>query len=127
MAASAGLSADRSHDGPLEVSNESSTSARPFTLGLECLDFEGPQGFRVFPGMQSGEAPGWVFAAEEQPSVLSKSLEPSAAGNVLPDHMRMTLRERPWDELDPWEKAGLVMSHTAVADGVEYLLYRIFD
>ena len=45
----------------------------------------------------------------------------------VPDGLRFDFSPRTWDDLDGWEKTGLVVSGASAAAGLGYLLYQLFD
>jgi hypothetical protein len=41
--------------------------------------------------------------------------------------MRIYLRPLTWEDLDPWEKTGLVVTYASAVFGAAYLLYSLFQ
>ena len=51
----------------------------------------------------------------------------TANQSEVPEHMRISLKPRTWDELDGWEKAGVILGEAASIAGAAYIISRIVD
>ncbi len=101
--------------------------APSFTLGLERCDLTTSGAFHPV----ADEALAAPAAATADPSPvtpdLALSLTWTPADDRVPDGLRMSFKQRTWDDLDGWEKTGYVLAQTSAAAGVAYLLYRLVD
>ena len=89
--------------------------------------FVGPRGDGVaLPGEGAGaEAASDVQAAAGDLELVMTFNDPRGR---VPEGLRLNLRQRTWDELDGWEKAGVIMVHaSAVAVGVVGLALEALD
>jgi len=63
----------------------------------------------------------------EVASALTASLTYMAEQNRVPASLQITFKPLTWDDLDAWEKAGLVASYASSVVGAAYFLYSLFD
>lgn len=95
--------------------------------------------------VQLGREPRFRLFSERDPRPAEMpSLPPRSPGPVLgasltasltfmtdqtgvPEGLQMSFRPLTWDDLDAWEKAGLVVSYTSAVVGAAYLFYSLFD
>lgn len=115
---------------------------RAASIGLEVasagshvfvLDIElgGEPRFRVLSDRDLGAAEVIVLPADSQgPEVaaaLTASLTYMADQHRVPESLQITFKPLTWDDLDGWEKAGLVASYASSVVGAAYFLYSLFD
>ena len=103
-------------------------SSSVFTLDVE-LGRE--PGFRLFPGGDLGPTEMIPHSAElscPKPTVsLLASLTYVTDQDRVPEGLQITFEPLTWDDLDGWEKTGLVVSYASSVVGAAYLLYYLFN
>jgi len=116
---------DRAAGIGLEVA---SAASQAFVLHIE---LGGEPRFRVLSERDLGLAEVITLPADSQgPEVvaaLTGSLTYMADQNRVPESLQITFKPLTWDDLDPWEKAGLVASYASSVVGAAYFLYSLFD
>jgi len=60
-------------------------------------------------------------------TALTASLTYMADQNQVPEALKISFKPLTWDDLDGWEKAGLVASYASSVVGAAYFLYSLFD
>ena len=63
----------------------------------------------------------------EVAATLTASLTYMTEQNRVPASLQITFKPLTWDDLDGWEKAGLVASYASSVVGAAYFLYSLFD
>ena len=63
----------------------------------------------------------------EVAAALTASLTYMADQDQVPEALKISFKPLTWDDLDPWEKAGLVASYASSMVGAAYFLYSLFD
>lgn len=133
---------------PGEHLNESPPPSDPGTqdhaagIGLEVasasspvfvLDIEvgGEPRFRVVSERDLGPAELITLPADshdpEVAAALTASLTYMAEQNRVPASLQITFKPLTWDDLDAWEKTGLVVSYASSVVGAAYFLYSLFN
>jgi len=112
--------------------------AATFALNLSRMDFDSPGSFSLFSTTPvAGRSTHRLLPSRERvipgerrrasgPEGLSAALAWNA-GDRTPDGLHFDFSVKTWDDLDGWEKTGLVMSRASAAAGIGYLLYQLFD
>ena len=128
-------------DGP-PPSSDPGTQDRAAGIGLEVasaasqafvlhIELGGEPRFRVLSERDLGLAEVITLPADSQgPEVvaaLTGSLTYMADQNRVPESLQITFKPLTWDDLDGWEKAGLVASYASSVVGAAYFLYSLFD
>jgi hypothetical protein len=105
-----------------------SASSPVFVLDIE-LGSE-PR-FRVLSEQDVEPAEVITIAADshgpEVAAALTASLTYMADQNRVPASLQISFKPLTWDDLDAWEKAGLVASYASSVVGAAYFLYSLFD
>jgi len=116
---------DRAAGIGLEVT---SAASQVFVLDIE---LGGEPRFRVVSERDLATAEVITLPADSQgPEVvaaLTASLTYMTDQNRVPEGLRITIKPLTWDDLDGWEKAGLVASYASSVVGAAYFLYSLFD
>jgi hypothetical protein len=99
-----------------------------FALNIE---LGGEPRFRVLSERDLGAAEVIVLPAESHGPEVAASLTSSLIfmtdQNRVPESQRITIKPLTWDDLDGWEKTGLVVSYASSVVGAAYFLYSLFD
>ena len=94
------------------------------------IDLEGEPQLRVLAEEDLGAAEAIVRPAGSLDSRVAASLTGalrfSTDQNRVPEGLRIYVRPLAWDDLDPWEKTGLVVTYASSVFGAAYLLYSLF-
>ena len=116
---------DRAAGVGLEVA---SAASQVFVLDIE---LEGEPRFRVVSERDLEPAEVITLPADshvpEVAAALTASLTYMADQNRVPEGLQITFKPLTWDDLDGWEKAGLVASYASSVVGAAYFLYSLFD
>ncbi len=108
---------------------------RPLSLELGALTFDASPQFHLFRGLAVAPEP-WrrgagAAAGGMAPHVAVPQLSPLRLAFALDDVGRprlqvVDLRPVSWDDLDGWQKMGLVLSYASAAAGAGYFVSRLF-
>jgi hypothetical protein len=105
-----------------------SASSPGFALDIE---LGGEPRFRVLSERDLEPADVITLPAEshgpEVAAALTANLTYMADQNQVPEALKISFKPLTWDDLDPWEKAGLVASYASSVVGAAYFLYSLFD
>jgi len=105
-----------------------SASSPVFVLDIE---LEGEPRFRVVSERDLEPAEVITLPADshdpEVAAALTASLTYMADQDRVPEGLQITFKPLTWDDLDGWEKAGLVASYASSVVGAAYFLYSLFD
>jgi len=105
-----------------------SASSPGFSLDIE-LDNE-PR-FHVLSERDLGPAEAMTPPVESQGPEVVALLTPSliylTGQDRVPVDLQITFKPLTWDDLDAWEKTGLVVSYASSVVGAAYFLYSLFD
>jgi len=63
----------------------------------------------------------------EVAAALTASLTYMTEQNRVPASLQITFKPLTWDDLDAWEKTGLVVSYASSVVGAAYFLYSLFN
>lgn len=87
--------------------------------------------FRVLSERDLGAAKAITLPADshdpEVAAALTANLTYMAEQNRVPASLQITFKPLTWDDLDAWEKTGLVVSYASSVVGAVYFLYSLFD
>ena len=116
---------DRAAGVGLEVA---SAASQVFVIDIE---LGGEPRFHVLSERDLGAAEVITLPAESQGpetvALLTPSLIYLTGQDRVPKDLQITFKPLTWDDLDAWEKTGLVVSYASSVVGAAYFLYSLFD
>jgi len=113
-----------------------------FGLGLELMTFDASSQYHLFAETRRAEREGPMARLEMQvygpgfrgsPSLhlpnplAASSLATFDVGPGGRPQFRLLFHERPWDDLDPWEKVGVTMQYASTLAAIGYLVADALD
>lgn len=113
----------------------SGSESRPLSLELGTMTFDASRQFHLFAGVAVAPEP-WqrgtgIAVGATPPHLTVPQLSPLRLAFSLDDVGRprlqvVDLRPLSWDDLDGWQKMGVVLSYASAAAGAGYFLSKLF-